>query len=104
MPAVPQPMQQPPTYAAPQTMAQVPPPSAPPVQDQQHPLNQPMQATLSSIDATDSTQMHAYVADEVAGVKQSLKLIQLVYIVGGLIFFAVYALFWVRFFNIALPF
>lgn len=62
------------------------------------------QATLSSLDTTDATQMHAYVSDEVAGVQQSLKLIQLVYIIGGVIFFAVYALFWVNFFNIALPF
>lgn len=49
-------------------------------------------------------QMHAYVAQEVAGVKQSLKLIQLMYISGGLVFFAVYALFWMKFFNVLSPF
>lgn len=51
-----------------------------------------------------NSQIHAYVADEVAGVKQSLQLIQLMYIGGGLLFFAVYALFWMKFFNVALPF
>lgn len=60
---------------------------------------------LASLDSTStSQQMHAYVADEVEGVKQSLKLIQVVYIVGGLVFFAVYALFWMIFFNVASPF
>jgi hypothetical protein len=52
-------------------------------------------------DAND--QMHTYVADEVAGVKQSLKMIQIMYIVGGLVFFVVYALFWMKFFNVASP-
>jgi len=51
-----------------------------------------------------NNQMHAYVSQEVAGVKQSLKIIQLIYIVGGLMFFGVYALFWMKFFNIPSPF
>lgn len=51
-----------------------------------------------------NNQMHAYVAQEVAGVKQSLKIIQIMYIAGGLVFFAVYALFWMKFFNISAPF
>ena len=51
-----------------------------------------------------NNQMHAYVASEVAGVKQSLKIIQLMYLAGGLVFFAVYALFWMKFFNIPSPF
>jgi hypothetical protein len=48
-------------------------------------------------------QVHAYVAEEVAGVKSSLKFIQIMYIVGGAVFFIVYALFWMKFFNVASP-
>lgn len=49
-------------------------------------------------------QMHAYVAEEVAGAKQSIKTIELIYIVGGVVFFVVYALFWLKFFNLSSPF
>lgn len=48
----------------------------------------------------NDTQMQAYLADEVAGAKQSLKLIQLLYIGGAILFFVVYALFWMRFFQV----
>jgi hypothetical protein len=61
----------------------------------------PAAGSKMASDAND--QMHTYVADEVAGVKQSLKMIQIMYIVGGLVFFVVYALFWMKFFNVASP-
>ncbi len=41
-----------------------------------------------------------FLAEEVAGAKQSLKMIQLLYIAGGIIFFVVYALFWMKFFQV----
>jgi hypothetical protein len=50
--------------------------------------------------AGSDSQMHAYLAQEVAGAKQSLKMIQLLYIGGGIVFFIVYALFWMRFFQV----
>ncbi len=46
-------------------------------------------------------QMQTFLAQEVAGAKQSLKMIQLFYIAGGIVFFVLYALFWMRFFEIA---
>lgn len=52
----------------------------------------------------DNNQMHAYMAQEIAGAKQSIKTIQLIYMVGGLVFFLVYALFWMKFFNVSSPF
>jgi uncharacterized membrane protein len=99
--------------------------SVPPIQQQpQHPqpiqtppviaepaVSQPSTAfaapsmTNSPLFDTDAAndQIHAYVASEVAGAKQSLKLIQVMYLVGGLVFFVVYAFFWMKFFNLALP-
>lgn len=69
------------------------------------PVNNPQMsnyaATMNPVNSNE--QMHAYVSQEVADVQKSLKLIQLMYIAGGLVFFAVYALFWKKFFNIASP-
>lgn len=48
--------------------------------------------------------MHAYVASEVAEAKQSIKAIQLMYIGGAIVFFVVYAIFWLKFFNLSSPF
>jgi hypothetical protein len=78
-------------------------PTQPPMQQQQMPVNQNRGATLASLDTTPATEMHAYVADEVAGAKQNIKTIQMIYIAGGIIFFAVYALFWMKFFAVASP-
>lgn len=61
-------------------------------------MNAPLQSSHAD------TQMHAYVAQEVAGVKQNLKIIQIIYIVAGIVFFLVYALFWIKFFNVSSPF
>jgi hypothetical protein len=79
-------------------------PITPPIQ-QQAPSPQMNTMPFPGLDASASNQqMQAYVADEVAGAKQSIKTIQLIYLVGGLVFFAVYALFWMKFFNVASPF
>ena len=82
----------------------------PPVQ-QPEPVAQPVVppppvpvANAQGTQAVANEQVHAYVAEEVAGVKNSLKFIQVMYIVGGAVFFIVYALFWMKFFNVASPF
>jgi len=75
---------------------------APVTSDEPRPNTESVQPQFDPIVANN--QMHAYVSQEVAGVKQSLKIIQLIYIVGGLMFFGVYALFWMKFFNIPSPF
>lgn len=67
------------------------------------PFSAPPLSAQKFNNSTADNQMHAYVSQEVAGVKQSLKTIQLIYIVGGIVFFVVYALFWLKFFNIASP-
>jgi hypothetical protein len=85
-----------PTIAAPETSFKetVTSASLPPA-----PENNALFTGAPQLAGTDS-QMHAYLADEVAGAKQSLKMIQLLYIGGGILFFVVYALFWMRFFQV----
>lgn len=113
----PQPAQQPqPTQSQPnqQQPVQDLPVQTPPTQQQQQPIinhinttpltgSQPAQQAAVNTHAAKQ-QMQAFVASEVTGVHQSLKMIQLAYVVGGLVFFAVYALFWMKFFNISTPF
>ncbi len=79
-----------PVEAAPPVVAPVTAPPAVPVAPQ-------------AMQGVANEQVHAYVAEEVAGVKSSLKFIQIMYIVGGAVFFIVYALFWMKFFNVASP-
>lgn len=84
-----------------QNAANIPHPMPPATAAVNNPQVNTFTASMGTTGADDH--MHAYVSQEVSDVKKSLQLIQLMYIAGGLVFFAVYALFWMKFFNLALP-
>lgn len=63
--------------------------------------SQPSAPTFDPVLAND--QIHAYVSEEVKGAKRSIQMIQLVYLIGGLVFLVFYVLFWMKLFNISSP-
>ena len=82
--------------AAPAAPSQV--PSAQPVQETYTPSAAQVNQSIAG------EQIHAYVAQEVAGAKKSIQIIQIMYVTLGIVFFVIYSLVWMKVFNIASPF
>lgn len=104
-----------PEVPTPQNIPETPSPAAPPTPTPPHimdniqqvaPLPPPAPQIFTSqpLSTAAENQIHAYIAQEVTGARYSLQMIQVIYIVGGIVFFVVYALFWMKFFNVASPF
>ncbi len=82
--------------AAPAAPSQIPTPQ--PVQEAYIPSAAQVNQTIAG------EQIHAYVAQEVAGAKKSIQIIQIMYVTLGIVFFVIYSLVWMKVFNIASPF
>lgn len=98
-----------PEIPTPQNMPETPSVAVPPAPAPPHVVESvqpaaPQIFTSQPLPTAAENQIHAYVAQEVTGAKHSLQMIQIIYIVGGIVFFVVYALFWMKFFNVASPF
>lgn len=76
-------------------------------QENHHAPSQPIPASGASNtfnQASADTVARTYIANEVSGAKQSIHMIQVMFVVGGLFFFIAYALFWMKLFNVSTPF